>query len=166
MNTIRLIVSILLVVVLYLLCVNSGWHLRQEYHPEPCRLRWLTIKFPWLGLKFFSQWWCHSSQLCCHSWILNFLVKPWDRFCCTQPWISNLEFLIWKIRWLVFFCFLYRPSFGIAPCVGMAGSGTWLLHLTQPCLLAIGQVLIWVGRRIVESDISPRWEEEVRCWWE
>ena len=43
--------------------------------------------------------------------------------------------------------FLYLPSFGIAPCVGTAGSGTWLLHLMQPCLLALGRVLIWVGRR-------------------
>ena len=53
--------------------------------------------------------------------------------------------------------------------------GTWLLHLTQPCYmwftvtgwqpLALGRVLIWVGRRIVESNASPGWEEGVQCWW-
>ena len=41
-------------------------------------------------------------------------------------------------------------------------NGTWLLHLTRPCLVTLGQVLIRVCHQIVEFDASPGWEEEVR----
>ena len=55
-----------------------------------------------------------------------------------------------------FFC-ICSPS-------GDRVNGTWLLHLMQPCLLALGRILIWVCRQIVEFDASPGWEEEVWCW--
>ena len=38
-------------------------------------------------------------------------------------------------------------SSGIASCVGIAGTVMWFLHLTRPCCIALGQVLIcelWV----------------------
>ena len=38
-----------------------------------------------------------------------------------------------------------------------------LLHLTRPCLVALGRVQIWVERQIAEYDASPGWEEEVWC---
>ena len=48
--------------------------------------------------------------------------------------------------------FFYPPSSGIASCVGTAGMVTWCLHLTRPCCVALGRVLIWV--------VSPDWVEE------
>ena len=40
--------------------------------------------------------------------------------------------------------FNYLPSSGIASCVVTAGTVMWCLHLTRPCCVALGQVLIWV----------------------
>ena len=41
-------------------------------------------------------------------------------------------------------CFFYLHSSGIASCVGTAGMLTWCLHLTRPCYVPLGWVLIWV----------------------
>ena len=49
--------------------------------------------------------------------------------------------------------FYYPPPSGIASCVGTAGTVMRHLHLTRPCYLAIGRVLIWV--------MCPDWFEEL-----
>ena len=59
----------------------------------------------------------------------------------------NKNIYQWKFGLLHFFN--YPPSSGIASCVGTAGTVTWCLHLTPPCCVALGQVLIWV--------VSPDW---------
>ena len=48
--------------------------------------------------------------------------------------------------------FNYPPSSGIPSCFGTTGTVMWHLHLTRPCCVALGQVLIWV--------VSPDWFEE------
>ena len=45
--------------------------------------------------------------------------------------------------------FNYPPSSAIASCVGTAAMVMWRLHLTKPCCVALGWVLIWV--------MSPDW---------
>ena len=52
----------------------------------------------------------------------------------------------------LFYYYYYPPSSGIASCVGTAQIVTWRLHLTRPCCVALGQVLIWL--------VSLDWFEE------
>ena len=55
---------------------------------------------------------------------------------------------------IFFFLFIIRPPPGLFPVLGPLERYR-LLHLTQPCLVAPGPVLIWVKCRIVEYDASP-----------
>ena len=57
------------------------------------------------------------------------------------------------LKFIVFsFFFNYPPFSKIAFCIGTAGTVTWCLHLTRPCCIALGRVLIRV--------VSPDWFEE------
>ena len=50
----------------------------------------------------------------------------------------------------------YLPSSWIVSCVGSATMVMWCLHLTRPCCVALGQVLIWV--------VSPNWLRSFVNW--
>ena len=53
-----------------------------------------------------------------------------------------------KVGTLFFIFLFFSPFSGIASCVGTAGTVTWPIHLTWPCCVALGRVLIWdVTRR-------------------
>ena len=55
--------------------------------------------------------------------------------------ISVLNFPAVKVY---VFNYYFRPSSGIASYVRTNGTVTCYLHLTRPCCVALGQVLIWV----------------------
>ena len=77
--------------------------------------------------------------------------------------MKAVQFKIVKTSKQFKFFFSICPPPGLLPVLGLLERYR-LLHLTRPCLVALGRVLIWVERRIIESDASPRWEEEVRCY--
>ena len=54
------------------------------------------------------------------------------------------------------FLLFFPPSSGTASCVWITGTVMWCLHLTRPCCVALGRVLIWV--------VSPDWFEELVNW--
>ena len=65
------------------------------------------------------------------------------------------------------------PSSGNASYVGSAGTVTWPPHLTRPCLVALGRVLIWVMspdrfEELILSEIATnadRWRHAPPLLW-
>ena len=53
-------------------------------------------------------------------------------------------------RFFYFLVFSFRPPPGLLPVLGPLERYR-LLHLTRPCLLALGRVLIWVERRLLNG---------------
>ena len=83
--------------------------------------------------------------------IIHWTLNP-TRVCCM---LSRRHTNVQSKRFLCF-CFLYYPpSSGIASCVRTTGTVMWCLHLTRPCYVALGLVLIWV--------MCPNWFEEHLC---
>ena len=61
-----------------------------------------------------------------------------------------------KTSYVFIYFNFFLPSSGIASCVGTAGTMMWCLHLTRPCCVVLGQVLIWV--------VSPDWLRSFVNW--
>ena len=75
--------------------------------------------------------------------------------------IFFLMFRVWLLilpnvsMYHVFFVvFCIRPSPGLLPVLGPLERYR-LLHLTRPCLVALGRVLIWVEGRILGLNLNP-----------
>ena len=96
------------------------------------------------------------SQMCPSFRSPLFITKayvPDTNSWCNGPLNPELiQYLIGKCL-SVFLFFYYPPSTGISFCVGTAGTVMWHLHLTWPCCVALGWVLIWV--------LSLDWFEEL-----
>ena len=54
--------------------------------------------------------------------------------------------------------FYYPPSSGISSCVGTAGTVTWCLHLTRPCYVPLGRVIISKWNRLDSKPGPQHWK--------
>ena len=71
----------------------------------------------------------------------------------TTDGLLNLFFICCYQQCYIFYLlaqYIFYPTFsGVASCVGTSGTVMWCLHLTGPCCVALGRVLVWV--------VSPYW---------
>ena len=74
------------------------------------------------------------------------IQNPETKLTSLVVWCSDDYSKWWQgIFVLIFFCF--RPPPELLPVLGPL-ENTWHLHLTRPCYVALGRVLIWVVSRI------------------
>ena len=103
--------------------------------------------------------------------IQDFLIIKKFENSVVNSWKLKIRLEFQKIIWLFLldrlppFFFSIRPSPGLFPVLGLLERN--MTPTLDAALLSSSRAVADLGRTSdVESDVSPGWEEEVRCWWE